>query len=66
MLTSQFKISVSLTIVGMFDRHDERVHLALMQGALGVRFSPASITRIELLGSRAELLSLNEVNHLFI
>ncbi len=32
--------------------------------ALGVRFAPASITRLEVEGTRGRLLSLNETGHL--
>lgn len=34
-----------------------------MQEALGVRFSPAGITRIEVIDGRPELLLLNDVSH---
>lgn len=37
---------------------------AEMQEALGVRFLPAAITRVEVGGERAELLALNDVTHL--
>jgi broad specificity phosphatase PhoE len=36
---------------------------AEMHEALGVRFSPASITRIEVVGGEASLLALNDVAH---
>jgi broad specificity phosphatase PhoE len=36
---------------------------AEMQEVLGVRFSPASITRIEVAGGNVELLALNDVAH---
>jgi broad specificity phosphatase PhoE len=37
---------------------------AAMQEVLGVRFSPASITRIEVANGQAELLALNDVAHM--
>jgi 2,3-bisphosphoglycerate-dependent phosphoglycerate mutase len=37
---------------------------AEMQEALGVRFSPAGITRVEVVDGRAELLQLNDISHL--
>lgn len=37
---------------------------AEMQEVLGVRFSPASVTRIEVESGEARLLSLNEIAHL--
>ena len=37
---------------------------AEMQEALGVRFAPASITRIEVAGGKATLLGLNDVAHI--
>jgi broad specificity phosphatase PhoE len=37
---------------------------AEMQEVLGVRFSPASITRIEVSNGQAQLLALNEVTHI--